>query len=204
MSIRRLACTALLLAASSLSISLSSGAAMAGSSIDETPATGKLQIWIGGAEAEKLPAFLTDFEKANPGLDIQMTQIPSDQFDAKLLTAIASGTVPDLVRLYSQSQASLMATGAFAAVPDGLVKPDDFFPGVYGSNVKNGVAYGVPMDAYATLFQYRKDLAEKAGLAAPKTWDEMKAFTKAMQKQGATWGFAMDVGYDIYNAQGLN
>ncbi len=204
MSIRRLACTALLLAASSLPIALGSGAAMAGPAIDDTPATGKLQVWIGGAEGEKLPAFLADFEKANPGLEIQMTQVPSDQFDAKLLTAIAAGTVPDLVRLYSQSQASLMATGAFAAVPEGLVKPDDFFPGVYGSNVRNGVAYGVPMDAYATLFQYRKDLAEKAGLAAPKTWDEMKAFTKAMQKQGATWGFAMDVGYDIYNAQGLN
>jgi len=172
--------------------------------IDDAPATGVLQVWMGGAEGEKLGDFLADFKAANPELTVEVTQVPSDQFDAKLLTAIASGTVPDVVRLYSQSQASLMATGGFAAVPEGLVDPADFFPTVYGTNVKDGVAYGVPMDAYATLFQYRKDLADKAGLAVPTTWDELKAFGKAVQEQGATWAFGMDVGYDIYNAQGLN
>jgi multiple sugar transport system substrate-binding protein len=171
---------------------------------DSTPAEGTIQVWIGGAEGEKLPAFLADFEAQNPGVKVEVTQIPSDQFDAKLLTAIAAGTVPDLVRLYSQSQASLMATGALAPVPEGMFNPDDFFASVYQTNVKDGVAYGVPMDAYATMFQYRKDLAEKAGLGAPKTWDELKTFAKAMQAQGSKWGIGMDVGYDIYNAQGLN
>lgn len=171
---------------------------------DNSPAEGTIQVWIGGAEGEKLPAFLADFEAQNPGVKVEVTQIPSDQFDAKLLTAIAAGTVPDLVRLYSQSQASLMATGALAPVPEGMFNPDDFFASVYQTNVKDGVAYGVPMDAYATMFQYRKDLAEKAGLGAPKTWDELKVFAKAMQAQGSKWGIGMDVGYDIYNAQGLN
>ncbi|MGV8953392.1 MAG: extracellular solute-binding protein [Cypionkella sp.] len=170
----------------------------------EAPATGTLQVWIGGAEGEKLPAFLADFEKANPALDVKITQIPSDQFDTKLLTAIAAGTVPDVVRLYSQSQAGLLATGAFAAVPDGLVDPAAFFTNTYNTNVKGGVAYGVPWDAYATIFQYRKDLAEKAGLETPKTWDELKTFAAAMKAQGVQWPISLDVGYDIYNAQGLN
>jgi multiple sugar transport system substrate-binding protein len=204
MSITRIARSAIVLAASSAALMLGAGGSAHAQAIDDAPATGTLVIWIGGAEGEKLPAFLADFEAENPELKIEVTQVPSDQFDSKMLTAIAAGTVPDLVRLYSQSQASLMATGAFAPVPEGLVNPDDFFPGAYGTNVKAGVAYGVPMDAYATTFQYRKDLAEKAGLAAPKTWDELKAFAKAMQAQGSKWGIGMDVGYDIYNAQGLN
>lgn len=172
--------------------------------IDNSPAEGTIQVWIGGAEGEKMPGFLAEFEAQNPGVKVEVTQIPSDQFDAKLLTAIAAGTVPDLVRLYSQSQASLMATGAFAPVPAGVANPDDFFTNAYNTNVKAGVAYGIPLDVYATMFQYRKDLAEKAGLGAPKTWDELKAFAKAMQAQGSKWGIGMDVGYDIYNAQGLN
>ena len=204
MSITRIARSAIVLAASSAALMLGAGGSAIAQVIDDAPATGPLVIWIGGAEGDKLPAFLADFEKANPELDVQITQVPSDQFDSKMLTAIAAGTVPDLVRLYSQSQASLMATGAFAPVPDGLVNPDDFFPGAYGTNVKAGVAYGVPMDAYATTFQYRKDLAEKAGLSAPKTWDELKTFAKTLQAQGSKWGIGMDVGYDIYNAQGLN
>lgn len=205
MSIRRFTCAAAFLAASFLSAPLGLiGDAKAQSAIDETPATGALQIWIGGAEGEKLPGFLADFEKANPDLTVQITQIPEGEFDAKLLTAIAAGTVPDLVRVYSQSQASLMATGGFAPVPEGLVKPDDFFASAYATNVKDGVAYGVPWDAYATMFQYRKDLADKAGLSAPKTWDELKSFAKAMKAQGVAWGFPTDVGYDIYSAQTLN
>ena len=202
---KRLTLTAAILAATSLTLPLAfSTTTLAQAAIDDAPATGVLQVWIGGAEGEKLPEFLADFEAANPELTIELTPIPSDQFDAKLLTAIAAGSVPDVVRLYSQSQASLMATGAFAPVPEGLVNPDDFFAGAYGTNVKDGVAYGVPMDAYATMFQYRKDLLEKAGLSVPKTWDEMKTYAKAMQEQGVTWGLGMDVGYDIYNAQGLN
>jgi multiple sugar transport system substrate-binding protein len=203
MSIKRIARSAIVLAASTV-LMLGAGGSALSQAIDDTQATGPLVIWIGGAEGDKLPAFLADFEKANPELDVQITQVPSDHFDSKMLTAIAAGTVPDVVRLYSQSQASLMATGAFAPVPDGLVNADDFFPGAYGTNVKAGVAYGVPMDAYATTFQYRKDLAEKAGLSAPKTWDELKAFARTMQAQGSKWGVGMDVGYDIYNAQGLN
>lgn len=191
---------AVLLAATTLTTQVS----VAQNAIDDAPATGTLQVWIGGAEGEKLPAFLADFEAANPELDVQVTQIPSDQFDTKLLTAIAAGTVPDLVRLYSQSQSALMASGAFAEVPDGFVDPDDFFTNTYNTNVKNGVAYGVPWDAYATIFQYRKDLAEKAGVEAPKTWEELKTFAAAMKAQGVEWPISLDVGYDIYNAQGLN
>ncbi|GLQ10569.1 sugar ABC transporter substrate-binding protein [Devosia yakushimensis] len=191
---------AALLAATTLTTQVS----VAQNAIDDAPAMGTLQVWIGGAEGEKLPAFLADFEAANPELDVQVTQIPSDQFDTKLLTAIAAGTVPDLVRLYSQSQSALMASGAFAEVPDGFVDPDDFFTNTYNTNVKNGVAYGVPWDAYATIFQYRKDLAEKAGVEAPKTWEELKTFAAAMKAQGVEWPISLDVGYDIYNAQGLN
>src|SRR5215207_3447825 len=107
MSTTHIARTAALFAASTFAVTLGLAGTVNAQAIDDAPATGVLKVWIGGAEGEKLPAFLADFEKANPELDIQITQVPSDQFDAKLLTAIAAGTVPDLVRLYSQSQASL-------------------------------------------------------------------------------------------------
>lgn len=203
MSPHTLSRRALLVAATALAaFSLSSTAPA--QAIDDAPATGTLSVWFGGADGEKLPPLLEAFEKANPDLKVEVTAIPSDQFDAKLMTAIAAGTVPDLVRLYSQSITGLIATGGFAPVPDGLVSKGDFYPSAFDIGVLDGVTYAVPFDAYATTFQYRKDLAEKAGLAAPKTWDEFKSFAKALQANGAKWGIGMDVGYDIYNAQGLN
>ncbi len=203
MSPRSLSRRALLAAASTLA-ALSLVGAVHAQSIDDAPATGTLSVWFGGADGEKLPPLLADFQRANPDLKIEVTSIPSDQFDSKLMTAIAAGTVPDLVRLYSQSITGMLATGGFAPVPEGLVKREDFFPSAFDIGVQDGVTLAVPFDAYATTFQYRKDLAEKAGLAAPKTWEEAKAFGKALQAQGAKWAFGMDVGYDLYNGQGLN
>jgi multiple sugar transport system substrate-binding protein len=42
---------------------------------------------------------------------------------------------------------------------------------------------------------YRKDLAEKAGVQPPTNWQELKAFTKALQTQGgAKWGISLQPG----------
>lgn len=172
--------------------------------VDNSPASGELSVWVGGEEGEALPDFLADFEAQNPDLDVEVTQIPSDEFDAKLLTAISSGTVPDLVRLYSQTATGLLDTGGFAPVPDGLIEEDDFFESSYEQGVFDDTLYTIPWDAYATVLYYRSDLLRAAGLEVPTTWDEMKAFSAAAQQEDASWGIGMDVGYDVYNAQGLN
>ena len=61
----------------------------------------------------------------------------------------------------------------------------------------DGTSYGVPWYVETRLIYYRKDLAEKAGVT-PKpgwTWDDLKAFAKAMQdKGGAKWGISLPPG----------
>ncbi len=172
--------------------------------IDNAPATGTIEFWAGGAEGEQLPAFLEGFKKDNPDATVNVTQIPSDEFDAKLTAAIAAGKVPDLVFLYTQTQASILSTGGVAAVPQGLVDPNDFFEAAYNDTLVDGVSHAVPWYTYAQVFYYRKDLAEAAGIAPPTTWKELITFAEAFKAEGVEYPIAADVGYNIYTAQALS
>ena len=66
--------------------------------------------------------------------------------------------------------------------------------------VKN-VAYTVPWYAYTYALVYRADLAAKAGIKAPTTWDAMVPFLKALQGAGAAHGLGADIGWDNFNGQ---
>lgn len=175
-------------------------------SIDSAPATGTINFWAGGSgggEGDVLPGYLKQFESANPGVKVNVTSIPSGDFDAKLTAAITAGSVPDVVFLYSQTQSTLFNTGGFAAVPTGLVNPSSFFKSAYDSTLVDGVSYAVPWYTYALTFYYRTDLAQKAGVEAPKTWQDLKSFAKALKAEGVEFPIALDVAYDVYTTQDL-
>ena len=172
--------------------------------IDDSPATGTIEFWAGGADGEALKGFLEAFEEENPDVTVNITPIPDSEIDTKVTTAIASGTVPDMTFLYSQTQASMLATEAFAAVPDGLVEPDAFFPNMWEAAQYDGAAHAVPWYTYAQALYYRKDLAEAAGVEAPATWEDWVPFSQAMQAQGAKWGFGLSAEWNQYTAQQFN
>ena len=172
-----------------------------GAAIDDKPAKGTVQLWAEGADGDKLPDMIAEFKKANPDVDIKLTKVPSDQFASKMTAAITAGTVPDLLFAYTEDQPALLNTGGFDPVPDGLAKKDDFFPAIWNNSIVKDVQYGVPWYTYANMLIYRSDLAEKAGVtAAPKTWDEQKAFGEKLKAAGSEFPFALAVNYDKYSA----
>ncbi|WP_159499911.1 extracellular solute-binding protein [Microbacterium sp. 18062] len=172
--------------------------------IDDEPATGTIEFWAGGADGEALPDFLAEFQEENPDVEINVTTIPEGDNDAKLSAAIAAGNVPDMVYLYSQTQAAMLDTGAFAEVPDGLVESADFFSSMWDTVQYDGAAHAVPWYTYAQALYYRKDLAAAAGVEAPETWEDYATFSEAVQDQGATFGVGLSAEWDGYTAQQFN
>ncbi|MFT4233623.1 MAG: extracellular solute-binding protein [Microbacterium sp.] len=171
--------------------------------LDDSPATGTIEVWAPDGDATVLEDVLAPFEEDNPDADIEITLIPADEYTTKLQAAIAAGSGPDIAQLYTESQAQFTLDGAFAAVPDGVADVDAFFPAAWEAGVVDGTAYSVPWYAYAYALVYRADLAEEAGVEAPATWDDFIAFAEGLQEAGAVHGFAADVGWDIYNGQGI-
>ncbi|WZH35218.1 MAG: extracellular solute-binding protein [Microbacterium enclense] len=193
--------TALVLSGCGRSADASSSSAS--TTVDDAPATGTVTLWAPDGDATVLGDVLTDYKKANPDLDLQITLIPSDEYNTKLQTAMAAGTGPDIAQVYTEAQSQFLASGAFAPVPDGLVDPASFFPGVWAAGQYDGTTYSVPWYAYTYALIYRKDFAAVGGATVPTTWDQTLPFFQALEKGGATKGFGAEVGWDTYTGQAL-
>lgn len=169
--------------------------------IDSSPATGTVSVWAAQGDADVLDKVIKPFKTANPDLDVKVTLIPNADYYTKLQSAIAAGKGPDIAQFFPEAQAQFLDPSILQAVPDGLVDPDSFFKSLWDAGVVKDVAYTVPWYAYTYALVYRSDLAKKAGVEAPKTWDEMVPFFKALQGAGAAHGLGADIGWDIFNGQ---
>lgn len=169
--------------------------------IASSPATGTITVWAAQGDADVLDKVIKPFKAANPDLDVKFTLIPNADYYTKLQSAIAAGKGPDVAQFFPESQAQFLDPSILRPVPDGLVDPDSFFTSLWDAGVVKDVAYTVPWYAYTYALVYRSDLAKKAGVEAPKTWDEMVPFFKALQGAGAAHGLGADIGWDIFNGQ---
>lgn len=170
------------------------GGGEAGEAIDDSPATGTVEVWAMGNEGEVLGDLAEQFMAENPDADIQVTAVPWESAHDRIATAIAGGETPDVSMLGTTWVGEFAATGAFEPTPEGLVDESSFFEGSWQTAVVDDVAYGVPWYVDTRVLYYRTDLAEAAGVEAPTTWDEYKEFTKALQGAGAEWGVSLPPG----------
>ncbi|WP_460774437.1 sugar ABC transporter substrate-binding protein [Microbacterium sp. GXF7504] len=168
--------------------------AEAGAAIDDSPATGTVDIWAMGNEGELLGEFAEQFMADNPDVTINVTAVPWDGAHDRIATAIAGGQTPDATMLGTTWVGEFAATGAFEPTPDGVADEDSFFEGSFETTEVDDVSYGVPWYVDTRVLYYRTDMAAAAGLEAPTTWDELTAFAAAMTEQGATSGLALPPG----------
>lgn len=169
--------------------------------IDASPATGTVNVWAAQGDADVLEKVIEPFKSANPNVTVKLTLIPNAEYYTKLQSAIAAGNGPDVAQFFPESQAQFLDPSILQPVPEGLVDPGGFFKSLWDAGVVKGIAYTVPWYAYTYALVYRSDLAQKAGVEAPATWDDMVPFLKALQGAGAGRGLGADIGWDIFNGQ---
>jgi multiple sugar transport system substrate-binding protein len=123
------------------------------------------------AEAAQLGKLIDMFEKDNPGIHIEPTQYAYDDFKKALLTAIAGGEAPDVVRMdivwvpqFAQQGALLQLD---TAMPDFKTLADGVFPGPLATNYWDGKYWGLPLDTNTQVLLWNQDLFDKAGIKQP-------------------------------------
>ncbi|PWC08341.1 sugar ABC transporter substrate-binding protein [Mycetocola zhujimingii] len=172
-----------------------SGPAESGAPIDDSPASGQIDVWAMGTEGELLPELVQQFEADNPDATVRVTAVPWQDYANKIQTAIASGATPDATMIGASDVASFAATGGLEPVPEGLADTSDVYPGAVEASMYSDQAYAVPWYVETRSLFYRKDLAQAAGVEAPKTWNEFLSFAEAMQTGGgAEWGYSIFTG----------
>ena len=146
-----------------------------------------IKFWTIGREGEVVNQLLPEFERAHPGVHVEVQQIPLTAAHEKLLTAFAGDALPDMAQLgntWIPEFAALDALEPLQAQADAshVVHADDYFPGIWDTNIIDGRLFGVPWYVDTRLLFYRSDLLAEAGFTAPpRDWDEWRRAMAAIK-----------------------
>lgn len=149
-----------------------------------------VRFWAMGREAEVVAGLIEEFEAENPGIHVDVQNIPWTAAHEKLLTAFAADGLPDVFQLGNTwipefAELNTLTPLQPYVAQSAVVDPDDYFQGIWDTNVVHGELVGVPWYVDTRLLYYRKDLLAKAGYDHPPRtwaeWNEMMAAVKKMQ-----------------------
>jgi multiple sugar transport system substrate-binding protein len=151
-----------------------------------------IKFWTIGREGEVIGELLRDFERTHPAIRVEAQQLPLTAAHEKLLTAFAGDALPDIGQLGNTWIPELATLGALEPLQNYVdasadVPRDDYFAGIWDTNVIGGRLYGVPWYIDTRLLFYRKDLLARAGIAGPpRDWQEwMRALAAVKASAGA-------------------
>ncbi len=138
-----------------------------------------IKFWAMGSESEFVTKLIPEFEKRNPGIKVHVQQIPWTAAQEKLITAFASDNTPDICQLGNTWIPQFAALNAITDLSSWIknsntVKKENYFEGIWETNVIDDKVYGVPWYIDTRLMFYRTDILKEAGYEyPPKNWDEL-------------------------------
>ncbi|HEX5855218.1 MAG TPA: sugar ABC transporter substrate-binding protein [Thermoanaerobaculia bacterium] len=117
---------------------------------------------------ELLPAF----HERYPGVHVEVQQIPWTAAHEKLLTAFVGESLPDVAQIGNTWLPEFRTLGALEdlgprVARSSVIAATSYFPGIWETNLVEGVLAGVPWYVDTRVLFYRKDLLQAAGVAAP-------------------------------------
>ena len=154
--------------------------------VTETVTGETITFWSTETQPERLEITngIIDRFTAATGIAVELVAAGEDNLPELMITNAASGTLPDVVFhpldfTILWAEQGLLDQEAAAAVIESL-GADTFAAGSIGLASLNGVPTAVPSDGWGQLLIYRKDLFDAAGLAAPTTFETIRAAAEAL------------------------
>jgi multiple sugar transport system substrate-binding protein len=179
-------------------------AATAGARIDTSHKTTTITFWdaysTGGAEVQHLEkVVIPAFEKSHPGIVVKDVTIPYDSLHQKLITGVAGGNLPDLVRSDIIWVPELANLGVLAPLDTTLANwkqlSSSVFPGPLATNYWKGHYYGLPLDTNTRIWVYNPAALQAIGASAPpSTFAQLKSMAAQAKAKG----------YDLYAESGTS
>jgi multiple sugar transport system substrate-binding protein len=159
---------------------------MAGCGRKSTEVTLKISSWGDVQENAILTDLVGAFEKANPGVHVELQRTPYNEYLTKLMTRIASGDAPDVIFTEVGEFTDLYLKNVLEPL-DGYVKASGmdlkaYYPQVTERFTINGSIYAIPRDtAPICVVYYNKKAFDEAGLSYPTDDWTLAEFLKDAQ-----------------------
>lgn len=172
-------------------VAVAAAIALAGCSAGERPSgsgdvTLEYMIWDANAVSVYQELAAT-FSEQNPGVAVEVTAVPWDQYWTKLQTQASSNTLPDLFWINEPNFAQYATNGVIAeASPE--YSPSDFPEALVDSYTLDGKVLATPMSYNTMAVWYNTAIFDAAGVAYPAdnwTLDDFSAAANTItQKLG--------------------
>ncbi len=135
----------------------------------------KITYWQFMMNDETAKKIVSQFEKENPDIQVEVVQLSWANGLDKITTSIAAGTPPDVVELGNTWVANFAANGAIEDLSDWAASVKDKYSGWETTEYK-GKYYAIPWLLGTRALFYNVGLFEKAGLNPdnpPETWEDV-------------------------------
>jgi multiple sugar transport system substrate-binding protein len=161
--------------------------------------------WGDPSELDVWNQIVADFEKANPGIKVNVEVSDWDSYWTKLKTLLAAKTPPDVFAMDAPLYLDYQSRGVLQNLQPYIDKSPDMLKDVYPQtlaayNLPDGY-YGLPRDFQTVVLFYNKDMFDAAKVPYPTDqWtmndlrEAAKKLTLEKNKDGKKqYGFAADV-----------
>lgn len=150
-----------------------------------------LHKWPQPEYAPYFEEVVKEFESQNPDIKIKMEAIADEPIKDKLRVILGGSEVPDIMFSWSGEFARkfVRADAALDLTPyleEDAAWKDGFIPASLQPFSSDGKNYGIPLRFNGKFFVYNKEIFDKHGLQAPKTWDEFLNVLDTLKEEGET------------------
>ena len=144
------------------------------------------------ARLAKQQAMAKDFNKRT-GHTVEVIPVSEKDLGKRATAAFAAGDLPDVIYHTLQyvlpwAEAGILDVETNEDIVNSLQK-STFAPGAISMAQFNGKTAAVPVDGWTQMVVYRKDLFDKAGLAAPDSYSNIEAAIKKLHNPPNMYGF---------------
>ncbi|MET7688428.1 extracellular solute-binding protein [Streptomyces sp. NPDC005483] len=142
-------------------------------------------------EAPTYKALIKEFEAANKDVKVKYVNVPFDQAQNKFDTAAGASGAPDVLRSDVGWTPAFAKKGYFLPLDgtEALADEAKFKPNLIEQAQYDGKTYGVPFVTDTLALVYNKQLFAKAGVEAPKTWDDLKTAAATIKSKTGVDGY---------------
>lgn len=144
---------------------------------------------------QQLSPFFVDaakkYEALHPGVKVELIQESDDSVKGKTKALVASNSLPDVYFTWTGSWGENFVRGKRAVDLTPVIGPNtewgkSLATAAVSAFQYKGKLYGIPLYLDAKFMGYNKSLFKKAGIAQPKTFDDLLSACAALKKTGVT------------------
>ncbi|TDT94142.1 carbohydrate ABC transporter substrate-binding protein (CUT1 family) [Streptomyces sp. 846.5] len=125
------------------------------------------------------------------GVTVEQRSVPGASLIPQVLQQASSRTLPDLLMLDNPDVQQIAQTGALTPLDQYGIDSSGFAKGILSAGTYEGKVYGLAPTVSTIALIYNKDMLAEAGVAVPKTWEELKAAAAKLSSPGR-YGMAVD------------